>query len=226
MDKRNYKQIELDVKAIQEAAKHATSLKEVSEITGLTYKKVSTSLSRHPIIRKRVLAALEANKKGSVPVTQERTISIVEKIPSHSEDEEGKWVVICDCPALVYGLRSCTETPIVIPQFVEDSIIGISRYSSIEGGKANAVLTRMGAFYDWCTVAPRLDNESLLVEPESEPSWRAKALVALACKYVSEGYTVTVKTRTAEIYQLALLQGCLTVNFVPADSEVKLKVIS
>ena len=225
MEKRNNKQIELDVKAIQEAAKTATSLKEVSEITGLSYPKVTTSLSRHPIIRKRVFASLEANKV-SVPLTQERIISVVQKVPCPPENEEGKWVVICDCPAIVYGLRSCIGTPVVIPQFVENSIERMSCFSSVEGRKAKAALTHMGVLYDWCTVAPKLDNESLLVEPDIEPSWRARALVSLACKYWSEGYIVTVKTRTAEVYKLASLQGCLTVNFVPADDEVKLKVIS
>ena len=224
MEKRTNKEIEAGVQAIKEAAKQATSLKEVSEITGLTYKKVATSLSRHPIIRKRVMATLEANKASKAPAVQEPTTSVVKETSSQSVKE--KAVVICDCPALVYGLNSCCGTPVVIPKFVENSIIRISRLDSAEGKKASIALTLMGAFYDWCTVAPKLDNEFLLVEPATPPSWRARALVALACMYWCDGYTVTVKTRTAEVYNLALLQECLTVDFVPADSEVKLKSIS
>lgn len=223
MEKRTNKEIEADVKAIKEAAIQATSLKEVSEITGLTYHKVSTSLSRHPIIRKRVMATLEANKASKSPAMQEPTTSVAK---TSSQSEKEKTVVICDCPALVYGLNSCCGTPVVIPKFVENAIIRISRLNSEEGKKAGIALTLMGTFYDWCTVAPKLDNEFLLVEPATPPSWRARALVALACMYWCDGYTVTVKTRTAEVYNLALLQECLTVDFVPADGEVELKNIS
>lgn len=225
MEKRTNKKIEADVQAIKEAAKTATSLKEVSDILGLSYQKICTSLSRHPIIRKRVVATLEANNASKTNALQE-SISSVEETTTSCPPEVDKYVVICDCPALLYGLRSCSGTPIVIPQFVEDSITGISFSNSTEGQKANTLLTLMSALYDWCTVIPRLSNESLIVEPTTEFSWRAKALVALACKYWRDGYIVTVKTRTGEVYNLARIQKCLTVDFVPADDEINLKTVS
>ena len=62
MAKRTQRQIELDCKRIQEAAKKAVSMKELGEITGLTQAEIRTSLSKHPIISKKVQKQVEENK--------------------------------------------------------------------------------------------------------------------------------------------------------------------
>lgn len=222
MQKRNTKQITKDLKAIKEAAKTAKTLKDIATVTGLSYSKVVTSLSNHPIIKKRVLASLEANKgvdvKKVLPHAESKTPS-APIIISSEDNGNGKFIVICDCPALMYGLRNCSTTPIVIPKFVENSLIGIAKSDSFEGHKAKMALTKIEGLSDWCTVVPNPDEDSF-VELTDDFSWRAQTLVALACKYWSDGYHVTVKTRTAEIYKFATLQGCLTVDFVPADDEL------
>lgn len=235
MAKRTNQEIEKDVIKIKNASKSATSLKELAELTNLTMQKVRTTLKRHPIIYKRVTSALEDNKKESCKA-EEPIRSKVKTIPVNTpslpkEDVKGKWVVICDAPALVYGLQACTSTSVVIPQFVINTLEGLSQSTdylghplpeSLKAAKALSIIQAN----NWATIAPRLKEETLLVDSKEEYSWRAKALVALACHYWIEGYTVTIKTRTSEIKNLANLQGCITVDFVSADDEVKLVKVS
>ena len=61
MVKRTTKEIEADVKRIKEAAKTATSVTELSLVTGLSYSMVKTTLSKHPVIFKRIKAKLAEN---------------------------------------------------------------------------------------------------------------------------------------------------------------------
>lgn len=65
MPRRTQKQIELDCKRIQEAAKTATSMKEIEEATGLSQSEINTSLNKHPIISKRVRKQVEDNKAAA-----------------------------------------------------------------------------------------------------------------------------------------------------------------
>lgn len=178
---------------------------------------------------------METNKKESRKA-EEPIRSKVKPIPVNmpplpKEDVEGKWVVICDAPALVYGLQACTGTSVVIPQFVINTLEGLSKATDYSGHlmpealKASRTLSMIHST-NWATIAPKLKEETLLVDSKEEYSWRAKALVALACHYWIEGYTVTIKTRTSEIKNLANLQGCITVDFVSADDEVKLVKVS
>ena len=62
MGRRSQNQIELDCKRIQEAAKTASSMKEIGEKTGLTQSEIRTSLSKHPRITKKVQKQVEENK--------------------------------------------------------------------------------------------------------------------------------------------------------------------
>ena len=235
MSKRTNQEIEKDTLKIKEAAKTATSFKELAKLTGLTEQKIRTTLKRHPIICKRVTSALEANKKETrkikEPIRSKVKPVSVNMSPLPKEDVEGKWVVICDAPALMYGLQACTGTSVVIPQFVINTLEGLSQSTdylghplpeSLKAAKALSIIQAN----NWATIAPRLKEETLLVDSKEEYSWRAKALVALACHYWIEGYTVTIKTRTSEIKNLANLQGCITVDFVSADNEVKFVKVS
>ena len=237
MVKRSNKKIEQDLSCIKEAAKTARTLKELADLTGLTMQQVRTSLSRHPIVHKRIIATLEGNRNKvfelEEPICSKvEPVSVSVSVSSLSEeDDDDKWVVICDAPALVYGLQACTGTPVVIPQFVVSSLEGLASSTDYEGDpmpealKASRSLSMIFSS-DWATIAPRLKEETLLVDPEEKCSWRAKALVSLACKYWVDGYHVTIKTRTGEISSLAKLQGCITVEFVPNDAEIKLAKIS
>ena len=227
MDKRTKKAIEKDVAAIKEAAKTASTLKELAESIGLSVQKVRTSLDHHPIIKKRVMSMLDANKSKSkeisAPTTSVKKSTSLSLLPP--SEEKPNSIVICDCPALMYGLSNCLESPIVIPNFVRNSLIGLSKNNDADGFLANKAIVKINTVQNWCTIAPKI-NEQLLVEPSFEVSWRARALVALACKYWAEGYQVTIKTRTREVTNLAKLQECLKVSFVPADDKTELKVVS
>lgn len=61
MAKRTQKEIEKDCKRIKEAAKTATSMKELEQATGLSYAMINTTLSKHPIIFKRIKEQLDIN---------------------------------------------------------------------------------------------------------------------------------------------------------------------
>lgn len=61
MAKRTQKEIEKDCKRIKEAAKTATSIKELEQATGLSYAMINTTLSKHPIIFKRIKEQLDIN---------------------------------------------------------------------------------------------------------------------------------------------------------------------
>lgn len=219
MEKRTRKQIENSVKEIQAAAKSAKTFKEISEITGLTPQKVKTSLKDHPRIKKRIVDLFVANKEANVCIPKtsvKKDTSSTKKQVRISAKSNEKHIVICDCPALMYGLSHCIETPIVIPNFVKNSLVGISKSNTVDGAIAKELLARIDTIQDWCTIAPRI-NETLI--NECECNWRTRALVALACKYWAEDYQVTVKTRTAEILKVANLQECLRVEFVQEDGK-------
>lgn len=228
--KRTNKQIEADVVFIKQAAKTAKTLKELAELSGLTVQQVRVSLDKHPIIKKRVLASLEENSlaaKSSVSEPSEEVslekVPVPTKLELPAEDEEGKWVVVCDCPALLYGLESCYATRIVVPKFVYNTLLKIAQFQTTEAKLASAVLFRIHSTTDWCTIVPETEDE-LLIEPSTESGWRAKKIVSLACRYWCEGYNVTVKTRTGEIDRLAKIQEVLTVDFVETDEDRKVKL--
>ena len=61
--KRTQKEIEKDCKKIREAAKTATSIKDIEKATDLSYVMIKTTLSKHPTIYKRIKEQLAINKK-------------------------------------------------------------------------------------------------------------------------------------------------------------------
>lgn len=231
MNKRNSTEIHQDIRKIKKAAKTAKSLKEVAQIMGSTYSKVVTTLDKHPIIKKRVIAWLAENRSSNVratisvaPTKTTNESANPDNFVKTKPDAEGKSIVICDCPAIVYGLNSCIKTNVVIPLFVKKSMVGIARlkFDTAEGKKAKAALSTISAKSGWCTIAPEISSDKVFVKPSySRFDWRTQKLVALACTYYAEGYDVTVKTRTAAVASLATLQGCLTVDFVKTDEEMK-----
>ena len=74
MVKRNEEQILKDVTKIREAAKTATSFKELKIATGLSYSEIKTSMSRRPTIFKRLREQLMKNKAQQMnKVTEKKT---------------------------------------------------------------------------------------------------------------------------------------------------------
>lgn len=60
--KRTHKEIEDDIKRIKEAAKTVTSMTEIETITGLSRQQINTTLSKHPVIAKRIKEQIANNK--------------------------------------------------------------------------------------------------------------------------------------------------------------------
>lgn len=61
--KRTQKEIEKDCKRIKEAAKVATSLKDIERATNLSYAEINTTMRKHPTIFKRIKEQLVVNKQ-------------------------------------------------------------------------------------------------------------------------------------------------------------------
>ena len=226
MEKRSIKEIQADVKKIQAASATATTIKEIAEITGLSVWKINTSLERHPIIKKRVYEAVEINRTGSCqPKAKPRTSR---KAKSSGADKlvftgvKANEVTICDAPAMISSLGECLSGPVTIPHYVFNTIVGLAKGDKDDSPKARRTLNAITTAPEWCTVADKVNEEAILVDPEDEEtSWRARALVALGCKYWAEGYHVTIKTRTGAIARLARLQGVFEkICFVEADDVV------
>lgn len=62
-EKRTMKQIEKDFKVIREVAQTATSMKELESVTGLSLAMINTTLSKHPVVSKRIKEQLNLNKQ-------------------------------------------------------------------------------------------------------------------------------------------------------------------
>ncbi len=63
MVKRTQKEIEKDFRRIKEAAKTATSIKDLERKTGLSYAMINTTLSKHPTVFKRIKAQMSNNQE-------------------------------------------------------------------------------------------------------------------------------------------------------------------
>ena len=189
-------EIENDVSRIRTASKRARSLREVAKLTGLSVSKVNTSLYRYPEVRKEIMTLLKINSSlNSVPV---------------------KKVTICDTPSIIYGTSHCenSDEGIVIPEFVFKDLIQIVQGTNESTSKAKAAVEKLKS---QIRVASTKGIYFPMLMPKNKVSWRAKTMVALAYHYLGNGFEVTIKTRTGEIFQLAKLQKKFKVCFVPED---------
>lgn len=73
--RRTQKEIENDCKKLKNAAKNATNMGELAKLTGMSYQMVNTTLSKHPIILKRIKEQLAVNKEKSKTLTQVDVLS-------------------------------------------------------------------------------------------------------------------------------------------------------
>ncbi len=72
IQKRTQKEIEKDCKRLKEAAKTATTMKELENSTGLSYVMINTTLSKHPTIFKRIKEQLAVNKEKAEAEAQKQ----------------------------------------------------------------------------------------------------------------------------------------------------------
>lgn len=123
---RTQKEIEKDCKELKEAAKTATTMKELETLTGLSYAMINTTLSKHPTIFKRIKEQLAVNKK--------------KKLEEKSKEE------VTNDLAVKESKQNETTNSNNVPKFVIDaSITGIENLrdnlSKICLTQANIILT-------------------------------------------------------------------------------------
>ncbi len=63
--KRTPKEIEKDFKRIREAGEIATSIRELERMTNLSYEKIKTTMSKHPIVFKKLKEQIALNKQNA-----------------------------------------------------------------------------------------------------------------------------------------------------------------
>lgn len=133
--KRTQKEIEIDCKRLKEAAKTATSLKDLEKETGLSYTMINTSLSKHPIIFKRIKAQLAVNLKNAEVEIQKKK----------EEKEKAKKDCLKKTEITTEKSRETSETKSFIGFVIDASITGIedlrTMLSKICQTKAKLVLT-------------------------------------------------------------------------------------
>ena len=72
IQQRTQKEIEKDCKRLKEAAKTAMTMKELENLTGLSYAMINTTLSKHPTIFKRIKEQLAINKEKAETEAQKQ----------------------------------------------------------------------------------------------------------------------------------------------------------
>lgn len=70
MARRSQKEMEQDCLRIKEAAKTATCMKDLESMTGLSARQINSSLTKHPIIFKRIKEQLATNKANAEALAQ------------------------------------------------------------------------------------------------------------------------------------------------------------
>ena len=133
--KRTQKQIEMDCKRIKESAKTATSFKEVARETGLSYAMINTTLSKHPIVFKRIKAQLATNLENAELKLQKKK----------EEEDKAKKETLKKTEIATEKNKETTETKSFIGFVIDASITGIEDLKTILSKicqtKAKLVLT-------------------------------------------------------------------------------------
>lgn len=148
---RTQRQIENDVKRLQEAAKTAKNMKDLEKATGLTYSMIKTSLLNHPIITNRIRDLLAANSKKSelekkkINTNSNVKNSFTEKSMNTVITNTPKFVIdssIADVEDLELHLKklfSCKAT-IIIPTIVVDELKKMLYFRLIDGNNSKCIL--------------------------------------------------------------------------------------
>lgn len=124
--KRTQKEIEKDCKRIKEAAKTATSIRDIERATNLSYSEINTTMSKHPTIFKRIKNQLEANKEQSKIEKNNKTSADTEKkVTLKVQKEEHKSINKTKKNSQLIK-TNCTVTNKTVKNYVIDaSITGI-----------------------------------------------------------------------------------------------------
>ena len=123
--KRSQKEIEKDCKRIQEAAKVATSLRDIERATNLSYSEINTTLKNHPTIFKRIKERLALNKMQSeiekIRKKEQNSLTKLEEKAMLKSEKKSKKV------SKTETITQPTKTEYNIPQkLVQDYVIDAS----------------------------------------------------------------------------------------------------
>lgn len=88
MYRRSLKEIEQDCSRIKEAAKTATCMKDLENMTGLSASQINYSLSNHPIIFKRIKKQLDTNKANAKALNEKQEKEVTEKEVSNATERQ------------------------------------------------------------------------------------------------------------------------------------------
>lgn len=133
--KRTQKEIEMDCKRLKEAAKTATSLKDLERETGLSYAMINTTLSKHPTIFKRIKAQLATNLENAELELQKKK----------EEEDKAKKEALKKTEIATEENKETSETKSSIGFVIDASITGIedlrTMLSKVCQTKAKLILT-------------------------------------------------------------------------------------
>lgn len=163
--RRTQKEIEDDCKKIKEAAKTATSIKELEKATNLSYGEINTTLSKHPIIYKRIREQIAINKKNAIKCEElkkknELKEAKKEKLQQKEELQEDKskdikeGFVIDASIAGVETLREdiakicSTKLKIILTSITIKELDNMQKYADVQGNDARYILAIAAENYD------------------------------------------------------------------------------
>lgn len=127
-----------EITLMKEASSNATSLKEISEITGIDYSRILYILDKHPVIKDRLKKSLKENKKNISSKTEKRSKQKTKSItvPQLPEDN---YIVI---DASICGARGILS--ILHKEITQNNVkviltdVTINELEKIEDGDDNA----------------------------------------------------------------------------------------
>lgn len=147
--KRTQKEIEKDCKRIKEAAKTATSLKDIERATNLSYSEINTTLKKHPTIFKRIKEQLIINKKQTeiekTRKKEQEALAKAEEKASLKAEKKSKKVSKTEAITQVINTEFNIPKKLVEDYVIDASITGIKslRYniSKVCSTKSKIILT-------------------------------------------------------------------------------------
>ncbi len=153
---RTKKEIEQDCKRLKEAAKTATTFKELEKATGLSYAMIQTTLSKHPTIFKRIKAQLVLNKEKATLETPEvpetapievttETSDLPEMVSTKQEENFSFFVIdasICGIQHLrnILSQISLNNGKIILTSITIKELEKLQKFDDVDGNDARYIL--------------------------------------------------------------------------------------
>lgn len=152
MGRRTQTEIEMDCKKIKEAATIATTFKEIEELTGLSYPMIKTTLSKHPIIFKRIKKQLDDNKEKAEQEKrlEEEKQEISQEVNDEVVDSDTKKLSGYVIDASITGIEDlkeilskicCTKSKIILTSVTIKELGEMQKFKDVDGNDARYILS-------------------------------------------------------------------------------------